>query len=105
MKPNAAESVVNLGVDLIARAAVQADDLLAVDLDTAAIGIDQAEDAFQQHRLADPRSADDDHRFGGPNIEIEAAQYLVVAESNVQAENAYFWRLAHQVPKNNAVMR
>ena len=51
---------------LAAAAVAEIDRLLAVDLDRAAVGLHQAEDALQQHRLAGARAADHHQRFARP---------------------------------------
>ena len=49
--------------DPLAVARAHADDLFAIDQDAAALGLHQAEDAFERHRFAGARSADDDEGF------------------------------------------
>ncbi len=69
---------------LLALAPRQARHLLAVDLDRARIGLEDAEDALEQHRLAGARAADHHHRFGLADLEIEAVQHVLRAEALVQ---------------------
>ena len=66
-------SMPNLRMTSVRLAVAEADGLLAVDLDRAAVGPHQAEDAFQQHRLAGARAADHDHRFARRDVEVDAA--------------------------------
>ena len=68
--------------------------VLAVDLDDAGIRRDQAEDAFDQHRLAGAGAADHHHAGAGHDVEIDAVQHLLVAERFFQAADADF-RLGH----------
>src|SRR5262249_25639263 len=87
----------------LALGAVDADGLLAVDLDAAALGVEQAEDAFDGHRLAGARPADHHQRFADPDIEIDAAQHRLVAERFVEAAHGDLRRRAHR-EKNSSVM-
>ena len=46
----------------------------AVDQDLAAVGREDAEDAFQRHRLAGARAADDDEALAGHDLERDAGR-------------------------------
>ena len=69
---------------LRARRARSAGDLLAVDLDRAGIGLEQAEDAFDQHRFAGARAADDDEALAGAAVEIDAVEHDLAPERLAQ---------------------
>ena len=60
---------------------VEARHVLAVDEHPPAVGPDQPEQMPQEHRLAATRAPDDDHQLGGCDLEIDAAQDLLVAEA------------------------
>ena len=59
----------------------QRQDILAVDLDAAGVGLDQAEDAFQQHRLAGAGAADHHHGGARHDVEVDAVEHELVAEA------------------------
>ena len=82
-----------------ALAIAEAGRLLAVDLDRAAVGPHQAEDAFQQHRLAGARAADHDDRFAGRDVEVDAAQHLLGAEGLVDAAQRDLGRASSRAKK------
>jgi hypothetical protein len=60
--------------------AVAFGDILPVQRDGAAIMADKPEDAFQQHRFAGARSADDDHALPRRDGQVHPAQDAVLAE-------------------------
>jgi hypothetical protein len=76
----ALEQHAELAHDLAAAVIAEIDGLHAVDRDRAVVGLHQAEDAFQQHRLAGARAADHHHRFARRDVEVDAAQHLLRSE-------------------------
>ncbi len=81
-----------------------ADRLLAVDGDAAALRLEQAEDAFQGHRLAVAGATDDHDRFADPDIEVDATQHRLLAERFVKAADGDLRRRGH-FEKKASVMR
>ena len=77
--------------------------VLAIDLDHAGVGFENAEDAFDQHRLAGAGPADHHNRFAGGDIEIDAAQHLLFTEGFGDAAQPDFGNVVH-VPKKISVM-
>ena len=51
-----------------------ADDLLPIDPDTAAIGLDQADDGLEQHRLATARRPAQRHQLAFADVEIDVLE-------------------------------
>lgn len=82
------EQHAELAHDFFALATRHLGDFLAIDLDRAGVRRDDAQDAFDQHRLAGARAADDDHRFADADVEIEAVQDHFGAERLLQSANA-----------------
>jgi hypothetical protein len=76
--------------DRLTRAAALGEDVDAVDLDGAGVWLDQAEDAFDQHRFAGAGTADHHHRGAFGDIEIDAVQHYFIAERLAQAAQADF---------------
>jgi hypothetical protein len=68
----------------------------------ARVGLEKAEDAFQEDGLAGARAADDDHGFPRAHVQIQTGQHLLRAERLVQAADADLGH-AHE-PKNIAVI-
>jgi hypothetical protein len=62
------------------RVAVALGDVLAIQLDGAAVGFHKAEDAFQKDGFSRARAADDDEAFAGLHGQVDAAQDLLGAE-------------------------
>ena len=77
----ALEQHAELAQHALAARAAQLDHLLAVDLDGAAVGLHQPEDAFQRHRLAGAGAADDHHRIRHGDLEVDAIQHALRAEA------------------------
>ena len=75
-------------IDGLARRALEADRLRAVDEDAPPVRLDDAERAFDRNRLAGARPADDDHRLARADIQIDAAQHALRAEGFMQAPDA-----------------
>ena len=67
-------AAVGLGPEPVHGGAVGPHHLLAVDPDRADVGLEQAQDALDQHRLAGARAADDDERPAGRHVEVDALQ-------------------------------
>src|SRR5690606_29080863 len=93
-----------LGVHALALARREMHDVLSVDLDRAAIGVNDAEDRLEEHRLAGAGAADDDERLAAPDIEIHPLQHLLAAEALVQIANFDFGRFGAHRAKNSSVM-
>ena len=81
-------SMPNLRRTRLSSIVVERHDVLAVDPDVAAVGLEQAHEVLHQHRLALPRAADDDVDLAALDVEIDAAQHLVRAERLLDAANA-----------------
>ena len=79
-------------------------DVGAVDEDLAAVGPHDAERAFQRHRFALARAADDHERAALRHIDIDAVEHLAAAKSLLDADELEFRGHAHHSTKN-AVMR
>ena len=73
-------SMPNLRMTRRALAVAEADRLLAVDLDRAAVGPHEAEDAFEQHRLAGAGAADHHQRFARRDSRSRPLQHLLRPE-------------------------
>jgi hypothetical protein len=65
--------------------AAQADGLLAVEQDAAAVGPHQAHDDFQQQGLAATGFAEQHQRLAGIDVQVDAGQHCVLAERLGQA--------------------
>ena len=89
--------------DLLAGTAADADHVLAVDQDRAPIGLEQAEHALQQHRLAGAGAADHHHRLALGDVEIDAGQHLLGAKALVQVADADLERVFAHRRKNISV--
>ena len=88
-----------------ALAAGEAHRVPPVDGDLAAIGADQAQDAFQRHRLAGARPADDDQRLAGRYVEIDAREHRFGPEALLQATHADLGGPpAHRAKKSSVTM-
>src|SRR4051812_19600994 len=59
-------------------------DALAVEIDFAAIGFEQADDVLEQHALAAAGCADDDQAFATLDLQRHAAQHALAGEGFVQ---------------------
>ena len=66
-------------------ALAQQGQIAAVEVDFAARRPHQPDDRLEHHRLAAAALADDRHRFAAGDLQIEAAQHLLVAELDVDA--------------------
>jgi len=77
----------------------KARDLDAVDGDAARFGAQQPENAFDQHRLAGARAADDHRRLARRYVERHAVQHLLRAEALVQVGQPDGESLAHFAKK------
>src|SRR3546814_7246929 len=75
-----------------ALATAHADHLFAVDLDAARVRRQQAQDAFQHHRLAGARPADDHQRFAFAHVEIDAVEDMLRPERLLEAADRYLDR-------------
>ena len=60
-------------------------DVLAVDEDLAAVRLEQPDQVLHQHRLPRARPADDHVDLAALDLQVDAAQHLVLAEALVQA--------------------
>src|SRR5260221_5577829 len=87
---------------LLALAGREVGDLLAVDRDRAGIGLDEAEDAFQHHRLAGAGAADDDDALAHADVEIDAVEYPLRPEGLAQAPHRYLGCAAHRAKNASA---
>ncbi len=74
------EGHAELAPELGERAVVEPGDRHAVDLDRAGVGLQQPDDVLQEHALARPRGADDDHRLALGDVEVDAVQHHLGAE-------------------------
>ena len=66
---------------------------------SAGIGLDQAEDALDRHRLAGARAAQDHHRVPGADVEVDAVQHLLRPEGLATAPRRRIFgprRVAHR---------
>ncbi len=68
----------------------QLQDVDAVDLDRALVGLDQPEDAFDGDGLAGAGAAEDDEALPGRDVEVDAIQHLLAAEGLLHAAHADF---------------
>ena len=59
-------------------------DVLPEDLDPAALGPHQPQDATQQHRLARAGAADDREHLAGPDLEVDPVVHHLCAEAGAQ---------------------
>ena len=100
----ALEQHAELAHDLGAAVVAQADGFRAVDLDRARVRPHQAEDAFQQHRLAGARTADHHHGLSRRHVEIDAAQHLLGPEGFGDAAQRDLGG-GHQRAKKASVMK
>ena len=85
-----------------ALAAAHLQHVAAIDLDRTRIGLDQAEDGFQQHRLAGARPADHHHGCAGHDVEVDPIQAPACRRSACAARGCEFWE-PDQWAKNNSV--
>ena len=72
-------------------------DFLAVDENLAAVGFQQAEDAFQHDRLAGAGPADDHQRFPVRNGKVEVIQNNLLAKGLADVPQLDFRRVAHDL--------
>src|SRR5688500_5086125 len=63
---------------------LRAGEVRVVDYDMSAIRLQQSDDVLQRHALSGPRSADDDQRFTGLDIDGEIAQHDLSVEGLVE---------------------
>jgi len=90
----------------------QGQHVATIDLDAAGVGLDQSEDALQQHRLPAAGPADHHQRGSWRDVEVDAVQHYLGPEGLLEAANPHLGvhahgfssgRLAHRA-KNNSVM-
>ena len=74
------------------RVAFVAVERVSVDEDFAAIGGEQSEDAFNQHRFSFARSSDDGHGFAAFDIEIDICEHLFFFKGLVEPAHRDFCR-------------
>ena len=94
-----------LAVDPVAVVARYSDHVFSVDQDRSGIGLEDADDAFDQHRLSGAGAADHDQGFAGADVEIEPAQDLFAPERLFQSADGDLDRRVAHVAKNASVIR
>jgi hypothetical protein len=75
------------------------DHFLSVDLDRARFGLEQPQDAFEQHGFARARTADNDDGFRDADIQIDAVENDFGAEALFQSADGDFRRRHDQRPE------
>ncbi len=94
-KADALEQHAELAHHRLALGAAEVHGLDAVDLDRAGVGLQEAQDALHQHRLAAARAADHDEAFADPHIEIDAVEHELRPERFFQAAHGDLGHVAH----------